>query len=343
MENSDEEKELTLLEKTQKTLEQIQTFNTKSLVREEELGKNLSFSEAVEPAKRIVNLFKQISINTLEDFPEEQLNILINQANKNLNLFDEIDSFTTEQPNPHETRNNLLNKLKNSYQNTFNKIYNLISYSTSKSADFKRLENEANEMMLSVKEQADVLKKELENKNKESENILENIRQVSAEHGVSQEAKYFKETAEKHETLAKSWKNNTYRLALILFIYAIMSFFLHKINYFKPEDSYDTIQLAVSKVLIFAVISYLLYLSARNFIANKHNAVINKHRQTALVTFKSLVDAAESIDNKEIILTHASSCIFSPQPTGYSKESSSSPSTKSVIELLAKPFSSVGD
>jgi len=85
---------------------------------------------------------------------------------------------------------------------------------------------------------------------------------------------------------------------------------------FLPLDSrahnptYDTIQLAVSKVLVFGVLSFMLYLAARNYLSHKHNAIINRHRQQALQTYQALVDAAAGSGQSDIILTHAASGIF---------------------------------
>ena len=65
----------------------------------------------------------------------------------------------------------------------------------------------------------------------------------------------------------------------------------------------------------------MLFLCARNFLSHKHNAIVNKHRQNALLTFNALVDAAKSEDRRDVVLTYAASCIFSPQDTGYAKSS----------------------
>ncbi len=73
--------------------------------------------------------------------------------------------------------------------------------------------------------------------------------------------------------------------------------------------------------------------------SHKHNQVVNRHRENALKTFKALSEGAANPDNKDIILTHASQCIFSPQDTGYTQGNSSSDSgtsLKSVIEILPK-------
>jgi hypothetical protein len=137
-----------------------------------------------------------------------------------------------------------------------------------------------------------------------------------------------------------SWLKRTINLAWALGVYAVMTIFLHKISWIKPDDTYSTVQLAISKVLIFGVLSYVLYLATRNYLAHKHNAVINRHRQNALMTFKTLVDAAKDLPNKDVILTHASACMFAPQITGYSGgQPSEGPAAKSVVELLTNTMS----
>jgi len=99
--------------------------------------------------------------------------------------------------------------------------------------------------------------------------------------------------------------------------------------------AYETVQLAVSKILVFVVLSYMLYLCAKNFLSHKHNAIVNKHRQNALLTYKALVEAAGNTPNREVVLNHAAACIFGPQSTGYSGDSGPllPPSTQ-LIELL---------
>jgi hypothetical protein len=57
------------------------------------------------------------------------------------------------------------------------------------------------------------------------------------------------------------------------------------------------------------------------------------------MTYTALTDSAASDESKDIVLNHASSCIFSPQDTGYIKHESSSGSnngSRSVIELIPK-------
>jgi hypothetical protein len=325
---------------TYKALERLQQFDVSALPREDVLGSELNFSAAVPDAKRLIGLFSQISLTSLADLPNPHLESIKNQANAAYNRFEEILAFTQKDANAFDRRNSLLKQLDSSYDGVFNKLHPLISYSTSRSADFKGLETQARAALQAMEDQATALVSQLERDKTTASSVLEEIRQVAGEQGVSQQAYYFSEEAKHHDDEAESWRKTTTKMAWLMGAYAALSLFLHKIPWLAPASTYDSIQLAVSKMLIFAVISYMLYLAARNFLSHKHNAIVNKHRQNALVTYKALADAAKDDDKKDIILANASSCIFSPQSTGYSRVgSSSAPSAKSVVELLTKPFS----
>lgn len=325
-------------------LERIQAFQVATLPRERDLGSELNFSEAVEPAQRLIGLYNQISPSCLNDLPVPQLTTIKTSADADYNRLEEILKFSQKEGNPYGRRNSLISALQNAYQNTFSQLHPLISYSTSKSADFKRLENEARAMIQKSEDQAQKLLLHLGQIKEEAQQVLEEARRVAAEQGVSQQAIYFREESEAHQAAAGRWRSATLVCAAIMLVYAIVSLFLHKIPQLSPSSNYENIQLAVSKVLIFAVISYMLYLSARNFLAHTHNAIVNKHRQNALMTFKALVDASAQENNKEVILHHAALCIFGPQSTGYSRDTGAgAPSAKSVVELLTKPFTPDSD
>ena len=100
---------------------------------------------------------------------------------------------------------------------------------------------------------------------------------------------------------------------------------------------YEQAQFITRKFLIFAVLSYMLIMSVKNYNNFKHNAVVNRHRQNALVTFQALVVASGEKGTGDIILANASACIFSPQETGFSQGGKSdSAGAKSVLELMTR-------
>lgn len=164
------------------------------------------------------------------------------------------------------------------------------------------------------------------------------IRRVAAEQGVSQQAIHFNTEAELHKGLAATWKATTIRAAWLVGGYTALSLFFNQTPWLRPTNSFEAVQLVSSKLLLFGVLAYLLALAAKNFLAHQHNEIVNRHRQNALMTFNALAEAAHGPDNKDIVLTHASACIFSPQDTGYTKGGSgeSAVTAKSVVELLPK-------
>ena len=321
----------------EKSLERMQTFNTDGLPREKELGTTLNFRGAVEPAKKLIDLYKRISVNVLVDFPHSVLQQIWTQANNDYNRLTEILKFEGGQSV--DARDSLIDKIDSAYQPCFTILYPFISYSVSKTVDFQRLEAEGRAAIQSIQDNVKKITGELEKAQTEAEKVLDDIREAAAEQGVSQQAVYFQKAAKKHEDQAVKWLIGIICLAVVMTLYAVASLFIHKIPVLEPDTISVSIQLAISKALIFAVISYMLYLCARNFLANRHNAIVNKHRQNALMTYTAIMDAAKDIEQKEVVLSQAASCIFAPQSTGYSRaEGSGAPSAKSVVELLTKPF-----
>lgn len=82
-----------------------------------------------------------------------------------------------------------------------------------------------------------------------------------------------------------------------------------KLDLLKPQDIHESVQLLAAKLVSFTTAGYLLVLCARNCLAHTHNAIVNRHRQNALLTFQALVDAAKGEDKKDIVLTHAAACM----------------------------------
>lgn len=331
--------EIDLRDEAATSLDRMQTFDADSLVREEDLGRALNFKDAVAPAERLIELYRRLSPAALEDFPTDKLTQIRNLANQDFNLLNQIITFSAEQSNPQNVRQSLIQQLSSAYPNTFNILHPLVAYSLHRSADFERLDRDARGTLQLVKDRAAELTDELQGKLDAATTIVEDVRKVAAETGVSQQATYFRDEAAEHNGEAEKWRTRTVNMAWLLGAYAFISLFIAKVPFLSPTNSYESIQLIVSKILIFAVISYMLYLSSRNFLSHKHNGIVNKHRQNALMTFKALVDAAVTPDNRDVVLTHASACIFAPQSTGYSEGGGvDAAKATSVIEILGKPI-----
>jgi hypothetical protein len=324
---------------TEKSLTRMQKFDPQQLVREGELGTALNFREAVSPAKRLVDLYHRLSLEALQDFPEDKLNQVQSVANQDYNILSQILAFTADQQSPHAVRQSLIQNLVNAYPQTFNTLHPLIAYSLHRSADFQALDRQARGTLQQVRDEASELTEELKKRLNDANSVVADVRRVAAEAGVSQQAIYFQQEADGHSTEAEAWRKRTVWLAWGLGLYAVLSVLVAKIPWLSPDNAYQSVQLAISKILVFAVISFMLYLSARNFLSNRHNAIVNKHRQNALMTYKALVDAAGVPERSDVVLTHASACIFSPQPTAFSGDGAGDmPKATSIVEVLSKPI-----
>lgn len=315
---ADKEKE-SALKKAEDALDRIQHFEAKSLAREQELGSALNFSDAEKPAGAVLDLFRQLPKQALKDFPASKLNEIHSQANGFFNQLEGILKFDPKVADAYNVRNSAIDNLRNQYEHYFNFLSPFIAYASSRQRDFGALEREARASIQTVADHAADITHELETQREEAARILADVRRVAAEHGVSQQAVYFQQESDLHEQQAESWKLITIWTAVGLGVFAAGSVFLHKWSVLAPTDTYTSIQLGLSKALVFVVIAYVLLLSARNFLAHKHNAIVNKHRQNALLTFNALVNAAGQPEARDIVLSYASACIFAPQETGYTK------------------------
>lgn len=324
---------MALIDEARTSLQRMQEFDAATLVQEAKLGSAKNFARAVEPANRLIQLYQRLSERALEDLSETRLTEVRNRANSDYNQFKQILDFDPDRTSA--DRDNFVSQVSQAYGPTFDILHPLVAYSLHRSADFQRLDSEARATLQGVSDRASEITADLEKTKKQAASILEEVRKAAAESGVSQQAVYFKDAADAHDTDAESWRKRVIQLAWATGAFSFLSIFLHRIPLIKPTTGYDAAQIAISKVLIFGVLSFLLYLASRNFLSHKHNAIVNRHRQQALLTYQALVNAAADSANRDIVLTHASACIFGPQPSGYTGDGSqSAPSAKSVVELM---------
>jgi hypothetical protein len=130
------------LEKARASLSRVQEFDVSSLPREDELGKRLNFEEAVLPAKRVIDLFRQYPIQFLGDLADQQLNTVTSQADQFFNLLNQILKFSPEAGEAFNQRQSLIQQLKDQYQPIFTELMPFIAYGATRQRDFDKIERE---------------------------------------------------------------------------------------------------------------------------------------------------------------------------------------------------------
>jgi hypothetical protein len=325
------------LTETTASLGRIQQFDVKELERSNSLGITFSFVDAVKPAQDVVDLYKRIPITALSDFTDEQLNSIKGQANADFQIFDTILKFDPKTDGTAQRRQGIINQVQGRRDAVFKELWQYIAYGVARLTDTSSLEVQARATIQGIKDAARVLTDQLALDQGAAEKALKAIRDVAVEQGVSQQAAYFKGEAGDQEDSAKAWLMRTYQFAGGLGAVAVGGLFLHRWEWLAPKTSIEVFQFVASKFLIFALLGFMLIMAARNYASHKHNAVVNRHRQNALLTYQKLVAAAGEQGTEDIVLAHAAACIFSPQATGYSVANSEGfGGSKSVLELMTK-------
>jgi hypothetical protein len=319
-----------VLHKAIASVARVQDFPVESLPRLEELGRTFSFEESLAPAKRLVRLIQQIPVDHLHDLPDEQLDLVKQQADALYKSFSDILEFDPGSvENATSQKQSLISTLSNSYQSYFNNLLPIISYLRSRIHDFSALESDGKAAVQALRDEAEQISSQLKEHAETAQEVLSNIRKTAAEQGVSQHAVYFKDEADEHETQANIWRGYTIGAMAVFVALALASLYLHHVPGLQSGAMYQAGQIAISKLIVFAILGYLVVLCARNFLAHRHNSVVNRHRQNALLTFKALADAAGSEEKRDIVLAHAASCI---------KTSSGGSSSNSATALMPYMF-----
>lgn len=333
-----------VLDTCKAALTRVQGFDANTLSREDDLGRQLSFADAVKPADALIGIYKRIPESVLDDFSDSQLNTIAQQAQADFNIFQQILQFDATAVDAPNVRLNIISSLTARRDALFDSLWQFIAYGVARTTDTSLLETQARAAIQSIQDQAATITDELQTAKTNADSALAAIRAVASEQGVSQQAIYFKDESTDQESLAREWLTRTYQFAAVLIGFAVLSLFLHKVEWIRPTSTAEMAQLITSKMLIFAVLAYLTILAAKNYATHKHNSTVNKHRQNALLTYRALVEASGEKGTEDIILAHAASCIFSPQDTGFSAgRGDSNTGSKSVLELMTKGAQRAGE
>jgi hypothetical protein len=322
------------------SLARIQEFEASNLGRREELGKSLNLLDAVPLANRIIGLFQQVSLEVLRDLPLPRLTQLKQDADSLFNVFSAMLNFSDGEENAKSKRDNFLTHLTNAYDHYFEQLTIPISYSTRRSTDFAQYEREARAAIQSIEDKTSAVSAELKRREMEADGVLAAIRKIASEQGVSQQASFFKAEADLHETAAEKWLTWTKRFAITLGLLAFASMFMHKVEILRTTTIPEAIQFGIGKGLVFATLAYAIFLTSRNYLAHKHNAVVNQHRRNSLVTYEALVAAAGDKANRDIVLSQAATTIFSAQATGFTPKDHDESKALSMVNVganLLKP------
>jgi len=186
-----------------------------------------------------------------------------------------------------------------------------------KASDFQKAADSINELLMS------------------SEKAEAQIRQIAKGSvakgggaGVAREAAHFSEEASEHANNSKNWLWGVTLASMVLLI--IGAYF-----YCSPPPEVEGIAWNhfIPKFSILGMLIFIDFMLISVYQAERHNAVVNKHRANALNTFETMTAATLTQDVKDAVTLTAAGAIYAPQDTGYSKKTASA--RNSAADILS--------
>jgi hypothetical protein len=329
------QEEKNMLDALEKNLEVLSGITPESLVRKEELGVSLSFEEGLPSFRRTLKLFNDLKNANKDGVPYNTLNELNNLAVNCIEEFKKVKEFSMDKypQNPVNSRDSLITTVRDRYDEYYKKLTPHIAYSIRKGTDFEALESQARETLTELIKTKNEIIKEQEKAKNDSSSILESMRKAAAEAGVSQHAIYFKEEADQHNTSADKWLKATYISAGVTIVFALVSIIFY-FSQIKDLTIPQTIQLAITKILVFSVLYYATVWCGKNYRSHLHNYITNKHRQNSLSTFQAFVKASDDPQTKNAVLLRATEAIFIGGQSGFVSNEQESSGTPQILEII---------
>jgi hypothetical protein len=194
------------------------------------------------------------------------------------------------------------------------------------------LRSRANETVTAIQNQMTASLTTIKTAESQAMAIIDGMRAASGEAGVKAHAERFEGLANRHDKASNMWLAFAAALALTTIDLALYvgAKDLTAAQAFTPQ----AVQQLATKALIIVTMYSLTMWAVRNYRANRHLAVLNRHKESALRTFETFVNATNKDPQvKNAVLQAAAECIFTANSTGYlSGDEDQSPAR--IVEVL---------
>ena len=189
-----------------------------------------------------------------------------------------------------------------------------------KSADLKQITEKANKAL-----------SEIEKIREQAVQAVDfGITSQAALTGVAAEARHFDNQSAKHEESARKWLLRSIGLGVALLALVTWLHFFDK----PPASNIFAWNHFIPRFSILGLLVFFEIVIIGIFRAERHNAIVNKHRANALNTFETITSAPSvTKDVKDAVTLTAAGAIYAPQETGFSKRGTNASSTH-VADIL---------
>lgn len=290
-------------------LDKLKSVNVEELKRE---GKEFNF---IDVYPTLIRIFDNINLLSSDEeywelLPDNLKNDCSNLLRQLDTVIQRLKSFSpTSTSNPSNERNSIVNQIKEVYRGFHPIFVDIKINNLSKESAIKEFQT--------LQKEAKIRTADIDKLKQDALSLLESIKKTAGKAGISKYSDIFSKQAKKHRSLAIAWLVATIGSAIVITTYVWITF-NQLVSSVKDNGDFSTsFQLFIAKVLLLSFFSYVFYQIAKNYNANMHLYIVNKHRENSLTTFESFVKATDDNRIKDAILLQATRCIFETGDTGY--------------------------
>lgn len=300
-------------------IEQLKRLDMNDYAREKELGSTYTFAPIIPELVKVQDFFLKIPLSKIEDLPNAHTHLIVKNVDNFIQWLSRIKTFNAGSNNAIRERNAIIENINRLYQGIFGELYPIVNYLKVENLNVTEIETEAQRVLKETEKRNAALIREISDQSEKADQIVQSIQQTAAKAGVSKEAEHFLIASNEHKTIAKRWLIASVCLSVLVLLTGGLYIWLGYSQSGKGANLSDAMQLIFAKGVVIGIEVTLVLACIKNYMASRHNQVVNKHRYNALLTYKAFAEATDNIDKKDTILSHAAVCIYGARDTGFSK------------------------
>lgn len=310
--------------------ETLSKLNIKGLALNKEKFGVLTFDESFPLLEKLQKLFIELDeLDYKSNLSQPEINQIDQHIEQFLNYLRQLADFNLATGFNKDVHDSFENNIRSFYDEVFRNLRNLLVYlrqeAASKSQNVKELQKQQKAAVQAEREYK-VLAEQLKQKIAALEKREQEVEVKSGEVAAIMFGKHFELQAKEYAQRAKDWEAR--RLTLfkwLLFIIIInlavylYLFITDKLNFwpnFSPREIF-TLEYGVVKLALIGVLSYSIGFASKNYSANSHLEIINKHRKNVAETLKDFLGSNPETGDRSTLVRSGADSMFRGSATGY--------------------------
>jgi hypothetical protein len=256
----------------------------------------------------------------IEYLPSNALATIKNELVSIIAIFNKINQFTVESPNPGQQRNEFVRDIQAHSELFYNQTAQWVPFLAYQKGDVARNIEALSQSIKQAEHLLENTKMEISKKENEIGEIIVKAREASAAVGAAVFTQDFKKESENLKKGSRNWLIAAGGLALATLVIAGLMWY-----YAEPGlDRGQLFQKLGTKLAILVILITSTIWCGKIYKALMHLSTINGHRALSIQTLQAFVGAVENVQLKDAVVLEASRAIFGNVPTGYIDASNTS-------------------